>query len=166
VSSRQALPPGASVPLPALLFRAYLAAPRSRRPSLGTEIGLCQVVFPAFSLGEAASASANASENASAAAAPPMAQAEACARDGHLLLRRAFDGSRVLQRAWQQQRDKPATAGRRLTLQLLNGQQQPALQWVFEGCRPSRLHHSPLDSLKPALLIETLELSFDSVELR
>jgi hypothetical protein len=152
------------VPLPALRFRAYLSAPRSRSPALGAEIGLCQVVFPAFSSGEPAAATAAAV--AVTVAAAPMAPAEACAREGYLLLRRAFDGSRVLQTAWQQQRDKPAMAGRRLTLQLLDLQRQPALQWVFEGCRPSRLHHSPLDSLKPALLIETLELSFESVELR
>jgi T4-like virus tail tube protein gp19 len=85
---------------------------------------------------------------------------------GHLALRRAFDGRRELQRWWQGVRRGQLRAPRTVTVQLLDAEHnQAVMQWRFRGARPVSLAWSPLDAMIPALLTETLVLSFEQAEL-
>ena len=86
---------------------------------------------------------------------------------GHLVLRRAFDGQRALQQWWQGVPQGKLRAPRTVTVQLLAADNDDAvMQWRFLGARPVSLSWSPLDAQAPALLTETLVLSFEQVELR
>lgn len=85
---------------------------------------------------------------------------------GHLVLRRAFDGQLELQQWWQRVRSGRLRAPRTVTVQLLDAQHdEPVLQWRFRGARPVSLAWSPLDAMAPALLIETLLLSFEQADI-
>jgi hypothetical protein len=56
---------------------------------------------------------------------------------------------------------------RTVTVQLLaTDHDEAVMQWRFLGARPVSLAWSALDAMAPALLTETLVLSFEQVELR
>ena len=83
-----------------------------------------------------------------------------------LVLRRAFSGSLDLYSWWDTTRRAKRVVGRAVLIELLDGVGgKPVLAWRFSGCRPVTLQHSPLDAQRSALLIESLSLSFDDVEL-
>jgi phage tail-like protein len=85
---------------------------------------------------------------------------------GHLVLRRAFDGQRALQQWWQRVQQGKLRTPRTVTVQLLAANSDEAvMRWRFLGARPVSLAWSALDAMVPALLIETLVLSFEQVEL-
>lgn len=85
---------------------------------------------------------------------------------GHLVLRRAFDGQRALQQWWQRVQQGKLRTPRTVTVQLLAADNDDAtMQWRFMGARPVSLAWSALDAMVPALLTETLVLSFEQVEL-
>ena len=114
--------------------------PGSKRP-----IGFSEVVFPALAAGSAAD---------EVAAAPEPA----------LVLRRGFDGTLDLYRWWDQARRSRRTRPRIVTVSLLDENlERTVVRWTFIGCRPLRLGYSRLDANASALLIETIELSFDDV---
>ena len=83
-----------------------------------------------------------------------------------LVLRRGFCGARDLH-AWfdQAQRGK-APKRRTLTVALLDDDgERVVATWRFRHVRPVGLSYTPLQAMEPAVLIETVELAFDSVEL-
>jgi T4-like virus tail tube protein gp19 len=85
---------------------------------------------------------------------------------GHLVLRRAFDGQRALQQWWQRVARGQLLTPRTVTVRLLAADSDEAvMRWRFRGARPVSLAWSALDAGVPALLTETLVLSFEHVEL-
>ena len=107
--------------------------------------GFCEVVLPTLRL----------VEDGQPASAPE-----------HLVLRRGFGGALDLQ-AWfgKAQRGK-APKHRTVLVQLLDDAgEQVVATWRFRQARPVSLSYTPLDALRPAVLIETLEVAFDRVEL-
>jgi phage tail-like protein len=117
-------------------------------------LGFSQVLLPALPVHAEQDGAALASD----IAFPPP---------GHLVLRRAFDGQRGLQQWWQRVRQGRLRAPRTVTVQLLAAEHDQAVMcWRFRGARPVSLGWSALDAMVPALLTETLVLSFEQVDLR
>jgi hypothetical protein len=96
-----------------------------------------------------------------------VAAGGAAADDSPLVLRRGFDGGMLFAEWWQQHQGAARTPkGRVVTIDLLDGAgREVGLRWRFANCRPTALQHSALDATVPAVLIESLALAFDGVEL-
>lgn len=117
-------------------------APGRRQP-----IGFSEVVFPALP--------ACAHRELPPDAPPPA-----------LLLKRGFDGTLDLYQWWDQARRSRRSRPRIVTVALLDETLARAVvRWTFTGCRPLRLGYSRLDANASAVLIESLELSFEDVEM-
>jgi hypothetical protein len=83
-----------------------------------------------------------------------------------LLLRRGFAGTLELYDWWSKARRSKRTRARTVTVELLNKPDGKAVVcWIFSGCRPLRLSYSALDAQTSALVVETLELSFEDIEI-
>ena len=100
----------------------------------------------------------------------PEQAAEATAALGdegsaHLVLRRGFNGATELQEWWTQERGPKRSRGRIVTVELLDERHGPVSTWRFGGCRPVALHYSPLNALESSVVIESIVLAFDAVEL-
>lgn len=114
-------------------------------------LGFCEVVFPEFPV---------------RAPAVRRKAAEARERPTTLVLRRGFDGRPDLYDWWNEaRRARKRPPARTLTVELLNEARRPVARWIFTGCRPVTLAYSPLDAQTSAVLTETLELSFEKMEL-
>lgn len=84
----------------------------------------------------------------------------------YLVLRRGFTGRLDMYEWWQQQRQPKGTAGRTVTVELLDeSSREVGAVWRFTGCRPVALDYSPLDALGSAVLVETVTLSFDDASI-
>src|SRR6185295_6850698 len=113
--------------------------------------GFCEVIFPRFVVeaeqGEAIS--------------PPEAAASR-----HLVLKRGVVGSTELFSWWDKARRGKAPQRRTLKVSLLNDDQsEVVLTWRFRNVRPVSLSYSPLRAMESAVLIETLELAFDGMDM-
>lgn len=121
-------------------------APGRRQP-----IGFSEVVFPALP----ACARGELPADRSADMQPPA-----------LLLKRGFDGTLDLYQWWDQARRSRRSRPRTVTVALLDETLARAVvRWTFTGCRPLRLGYSRLDANASAVLIESLELTFEDVEM-
>lgn len=84
-----------------------------------------------------------------------------------LVLRRGFDGTADLRSWWNDTRRSKAPKPRTITVRLLAEDcATVAATWIFAGARPVSLGYSPLHASEPSVVIETLALEFDDVELR
>lgn len=83
----------------------------------------------------------------------------------HLVIRRGYCGSLDLYEWWHQERQPKRSRGRRVTVDLLDESRRPVTTWRFEGCRPVALEYSPLDAAASTLVIETITVTFDDVEM-
>ena len=85
----------------------------------------------------------------------------------HLILRRAANGALDLHDWWQQARRGKSSRGRVVKVMLLDDDQRTVVwTWRFRNARPVSLTYSPLRAMEPAILMETLALAFDDVEIR
>ncbi len=120
------------------------------------EAGFCEVVFPRFvaaSAGQRPASDASASEPAGAP------------RDDCLVLRRGATGALDLYEWWQAARSG-AKRGRVVTVKLLaDDQATVVMTWRFRNARPVALSYSPLNALDGSVLMETIELAFETVEI-
>ena len=83
-----------------------------------------------------------------------------------LVLRRGFDGSLAVYELWNKARRATRSTARTVTVELLDeDRRSPVAAWVFRGCRPLRIRYSPLDAQASAVLLETLELSYEEMEM-
>jgi phage tail-like protein len=121
----------------------------------GASSGFAEVVFPRFAV------------DAGADAAPDAAGASAAAASSkHLLLRRGATGALDLYAWWDQARRGRAPARRVVRVKLLaEDHATVVMTWRFRNVRPVGLTYSPLNALAGAVLMETLELAFDEVEI-
>jgi phage tail-like protein len=142
---------------------AKRAAARRDRPLLNANFvvelaagkggGFAAVVFGAFTVSPA-----------SATQASPAAAAGALAN--RVVLRRGATGALDLYDWWRQARDGRAPRRRTVTVKLLADDHATVLvSWRFRNARPVSLSYSPLDALDGAVLMETIELAFDDVEM-
>ena len=111
------------------------------------QLGFMRVEFPSFVL-------------------PGMKPAEPDAAPPLLVLRRGWDGNSALADWWNQARKNTRTRPRDVSVELLAAAAaETTLRWDFSGCRPLALHYSALDAMQSAVLIESLSVAFDEVEL-
>jgi phage tail-like protein len=84
----------------------------------------------------------------------------------HLILKRGALGSLDLYDWWNKARLGKAPKGRMLTIHLLaDDQRTVVMSWRFTNVRPVALAYSPLRASETGVLIETLELAFDRMEM-
>jgi hypothetical protein len=139
-----------------------MAAGESDRPHLnsnflvefgaGKASGFSEVIFApfTFALGDAPQP------------APPGAAVSA----NRLLLRRGATGALDLYQWWDQARQGKAPARRVVKVKLLaEGHATVVMSWRFRNVRPVSLSYSPLLAMDGGILMETLELAFDAVEM-
>lgn len=114
-------------------------------------IGFCEVILPELPVRRPAKTVAAESE----AVVP------------RLVLRRGFDGTPDLRDWWKDTRRRRTPRPWTVTVCLLAEDCRTVVAtWVFTGARPVSLAYSPLHASEPAVLIETVALEFEDVELR
>ncbi len=83
-----------------------------------------------------------------------------------LVLRRGVTGRLDLYRWWEQTRSTPTPKTRTVTIELLaEDHAAVVLTWRFLQAYPVSLGYSPLNAMGGGILIETVELAFDGVEM-
>jgi hypothetical protein len=83
-----------------------------------------------------------------------------------LQLRRAATGDAQFHAWWDKARHGRAPQRRTVHITLLGDDlASEPMHWRFRNARPVSLHYSPLNAMGSALLIETLALAFDEVEI-
>jgi phage tail-like protein len=115
--------------------------------------GFAEVIFAPFTL-----AGGNAPH-------PGVGAADAAAAN-RLVLRRGATGALDLYAWWDQARQGKAPARRVVKVKLLaEDHATVVMSWRFRNVRPVSLSYSPLLAMDGGVLMETLELSLDTVEM-
>lgn len=117
--------------------------------------GFCEVIFPAFRIdtpGLVLSQSERASDSED--------------RCQSLVLRRGVTGMLDLYQWWNKARKGKAPKDRTVRVTLLAEDLSPVFTWYFRRVRPVSLSYSPLNAMDGGVLIESLELAFESMEMR
>ncbi len=95
----------------------------------------------------------------------PVEQAEVAAAN-RLILKRGVMGSMDLYAWWDEARKGTAPRKRTVKVQLLGEDQSTVvLTWRFDNVRPVTLSYSPLRAMEGGILMETLILEFDRMEM-
>ena len=119
--------------------------------------GFAEVVFAPFTIPETAPG-----RRASAAAAAPASDAA----PQRLVLRRGVTGALDLYAWWDQARRGKAPLRRVMSVKLLAADHATVVwTWRFRNVRPVSLAYSPLRGVDGAILMETIELAYDDVEM-
>lgn len=126
--------------------------------------GFAEVVFPPFAI---ADRPAGKHASSSRAVAPTVAVGATEAADRpRLVLRRGVTGALDLYAWWDQARRGKAPARRTMSVKLLADDHTTVVwTWRFSNVRPVSLAYSPLRGIDGGVLMETIELSFDDVEM-
>ncbi len=83
----------------------------------------------------------------------------------HIILRRGFTGSLDLYHWWEKASRGKAPRRRVMKIELLSDDHSTAvLTWRFRNVRPVSLFYSPLRAIEGGIVMETVVLAFDSVE--
>jgi phage tail-like protein len=107
--------------------------------------GFSEVIFPTFT-----------TEAEHSATAPAQS----------LVLKRGVSGGLDLYTWWDKARRGKAPQRRTVKVELLaEDQRTVVLPWRFRNARPLSLAYSPLNALEGGIVIETLELAFDRLEM-
>ena len=110
-----------------------------------TEVGCSEVVFPALAV---------------------HADAQSPPAEEQLVLRRAANGDGVLHDWWAKACKGRAPQRRSVRVTpLAPDHERTVKRWRFRNARPASLHYSPLDAMGNALVMESLAVAFDSVEI-
>lgn len=119
--------------------------------AVSRSIGFCEVILPELPVRRPAKAAAAVSD----AVVP------------RLVLRRGFDGVPDLRDWWKDTRRRKTPRPWTVTVRLLAEDAATVVAiWIFTGARPVSLAYSPLHASEAAVLIETIALEFEDVELR
>ena len=84
---------------------------------------------------------------------------------GSLVLKRGFAGSLTLYQWWLETMQGEGNARRDVTVSLLDEERNPVARWRLSNAFPARYTFSPLDAMDGSVLVECLELAFDSFRL-
>jgi phage tail-like protein len=88
------------------------------------------------------------------------------AADNHIVLKRGLTGSLDLYDWWDKARHGKAPKRRTLKIELLSEDQSTVvLTWRFRNVRPVSLGYSPLRAMQGGIVMETVVLAFDSMEM-
>jgi phage tail-like protein len=122
-------------------------------------MGFAEVIFPPFTLDDA-----------------QPRQDELMATEGigtiekafenHIVLKRGLIGSLDLYDWWNKARRGKAPKRRTLKIELLSEDQSTVVMtWRFRNVRPVSLGYSPLRAMEGGIVMETVVLAFDSMEM-
>jgi len=84
---------------------------------------------------------------------------------GSLVLKRGFAGSLSLYQWWQQTMQGDDGARRNLAIILLDEERSEVARWRLTNAFPTRYTFSPLDAMDGSVLVECLELAFDTLRM-
>jgi len=140
-----------------------MAADESDRPHLNSNFlvefgaarasGFAEVIFAPFTLAEGAVPR----PGHDAAVAPPA---------NRLVLRRGATGALDLYAWWDQARQGKVPARRVVKVKLLAADHATVvMSWRFRNVRPLSLAYSPLQAMDGGVLMKSLELAYDAVEI-
>ena len=119
--------------------------------------GFAEVVFAPFTIPETA-------PGRRAATSPPAPASDAATQ--RLILRRGVTGALDLYAWWDQARRGKAPPRRVMSVKLLAEDHATVVwTWRFSNVRPVSLSYSPLRGVDGGILMETIELAFDDVEM-
>jgi phage tail-like protein len=122
--------------------------------------GFAEVVFAPFTISPAAPG------RRGARSAPPPAAADGEAAAQRVVLRRGVTGALDLYAWWDQARRGQAPPRRVMSVKLLAEDHATVVwTWRFRNVRPVSLSYSPLRGVDGGVLMETIELAFDDVEM-
>ncbi|MEO8056843.1 MAG: phage tail protein [Burkholderiales bacterium] len=111
--------------------------------------GFSEVIFPTFTLD------------------PADPRAGSGSPGETLVLKRGVTGKLDLYAWWNKARRGRAPQRRTVKVELLGeDHERVAMTWLFRNARPVSLAYSPLNALEGGVVVETLELAFDSFEMR
>lgn len=82
----------------------------------------------------------------------------------NLVLRRGHTGSTTFYEWWRAERDSERDRVREVSVILLDEALEPVTEWRFTSCQVVSLDYSTLDALAVDVVIESLELAFETVE--
>ncbi len=117
--------------------------------------GFAEVIFPDFMVGQPKGDQHP----------QPIEQAEVIAVN-RLVLKRGVMGSLDLYAWWDEARKGKASRPRTVKVELLGEDQSTVvLTWRFDNVRPVGLCYSPLRAMEGGILMETLILEFDRMEM-
>jgi phage tail-like protein len=140
-------------------LNAHFVVDLGRGDATDPDVGFCEVVFPEFRIGPAE----RVKRGGKRVAPPPPTESQS----RHLILRRGVTGSRDLYEWWDQARRGKARQLRTVTVHLMTPDLSRAiLTWRFYRARPVCLSYAPLNALQATVLIESVELEFDKMEMR
>ena len=122
--------------------------------------GFAEVVFAPFTIPPAGPA------RRGAAPAPATAAGDGDAAAQRVVLRRGVTGALDLYAWWDQARRGKAPPRRTMSVKLLAEDHATVVwTWRFRNVRPVSLSYSPLRGVDGGVLMETIELAFDDVEM-
>ena len=108
--------------------------------------GFSDVIFPAFVIG--------------------TRDGEEAALPGHLILKRGFSGSLDLYEWWNTAWQGHAPKKKTLHVRLLAEDHETVVAvWRFRDVRPVSLSYSPLRANESGLVVETIEMAFERMEM-
>ena len=111
--------------------------------------GFCEVIFPDFRTDA------------------PKGVPDNDGRAELLILRRGVTGTLDLYDWWNKARKGKAPKARTVKVTLLAEDHSTVVfTWYFRQARPVSLSYSPLNAMQGGVLIESIELAFDSMEMR
>ena len=84
----------------------------------------------------------------------------------HLVLGRPLTANLDLWSWWTAARDGDPAVDRDVTVRLLDSSHAPVLWWLFRNAFPVVHRVTPLDATSSEVLVETVELAFDSMDLQ
>jgi phage tail-like protein len=121
--------------------------------------GFAEVIFPRFKI-----------EQAAARQGEPIVsrgvEAADATIDNHLVLKRGQSGDLDVYAWWHSARQRKTAKRRTLKIELLSEDQSTVvLTWHFLNVYPVSLSYSPLRAMEGSIVMESLELAFESVEM-
>ena len=81
-----------------------------------------------------------------------------------LVLRRGVTGALDLYAWWDKSRRARRPQPRDVTVTLLGPGREPVMRWRFSNARPVALWYSPLRASEGTVLMETIEIGFDAMQ--
>jgi phage tail-like protein len=123
----------------------------------GDDASISRVDFPVAVLDEVAYRSGN-DKSAEPRKQPGLASYS------HLVVHRGLTTNLDLWNWWEQARNGDPAVDRDVRVRLLDSAHQSGLTWRFRNAFPAVYRLSPLDASSSDLVIETVELAFDSMD--
>jgi phage tail-like protein len=121
--------------------------------------GFAEVIFPPFTVDPADRRQPEAKE-------PQGAESTDAPVGNRLILKRGLIGTLDLYAWWKEARQGKAPQRRTVKIELLSEDHSTVvLAWYFQNVRPVSLSYSPLRAVEGGIVMETVELAFDSVEM-